>query len=204
MLRLLTDQLSVEPLASTVVDGPTWSVHALLLLVHVEVDVRVLNIAHIWALLLQTLDLPSVGAVASLSAHRVLTHLAAHRDVVGHAVFRMCCEHQTKRVLGLVGCGEGVRRLWLLLVLCLVTVVLGHVSLLHFEKSFEFIAFTTPVREGILMIFDLLFRNDRSKKVLLLLLTDLNRVLFKNVGKLILDVAIFLRILRIITVILTS
>ena len=90
MLRLLTDQLSVEPLASTVVDGPTWSVHALLLLVHVEVDVRVLDIAHIWALLLQTLDLPSVGAVASLSAHRVLTHLAAHRDVVGHAVFRMC------------------------------------------------------------------------------------------------------------------
>ena len=97
-----------------------------------------------------------------------------------------------------------MRRLWLLLVLCLVTVVLGHVSLLHFEKSFEFIAFTTPVRKGILMIFDLLFRNDRSKKVLLLLLTDLNRVLFKNVGKLILDVAIFLRILRIITVILTS
>lgn len=97
-----------------------------------------------------------------------------------------------------------MRRLWLLLVLCLVTVVLGHVSLLHFKKSFKFIAFTTPVRESILMIFDLLFRNDRSKKVLLLLLTDLNRVLFKNVGKLILDVAIFLRILRIITVILTS
>ena len=75
----------------------TWSVDALLLLVHIKVSIWILNLAHIWAFLLQTQLLSSIG-LSTLCAATVLTFETSHRKIVEIwvlyvAVFRVCAQY---------------------------------------------------------------------------------------------------------------
>ena len=72
---------SSDAYLDSVSTGTTWCVHALMLLVHVEVGIWILHLAHIWTLLLQAQLLSSVG-VSALCASTVLALQTSHGEIV--------------------------------------------------------------------------------------------------------------------------
>jgi hypothetical protein len=60
---------------------PSWTTGSHVLLLHVEVSIRILNITHVWTFLLYAQPLPSVG-VLPLSAAGVVRFLASYSEVI--------------------------------------------------------------------------------------------------------------------------